>query len=113
MGHDVERKESTLDVNPRYQSTRLYPDGLAFLEEAHETYRIVEDEGDSPQATTRWRVSLAHPDWRATIETETTLTAEAGKFVYTAYVRAYAETDGVEQMSFERSYRDDIPRVSV
>ncbi len=110
--HDVAAQETVLDVDPRYGGTRRYPDGLTFLEDARETYRVVEGDGTSPGATTQWCMTLAKPGWRATIETATKLTAEAGNFVYTAEVSARAEVQGFEQMAFDRSYRDVIPRTS-
>ncbi len=112
VSYDVSAQETVLVVDPRYGGTRKYPDGLIFLEDAEETYRIVEGDGHSPQATTRWRITLANSAWRATIETATTLTVEAGNFVYTAEVSARAEVEGTEQMTFDRSYRDVIPRTS-
>lgn len=113
VSHDVAAQETRLEVDPRYGGTRQYPDGLIFLEDAHETYRVVEGDGISPRATTRWQITLAKPGWRAVIETSTTLGAEADAFVHTAEVSARAEVDGTEAMVFHRSYRDVIPRTSV
>lgn len=113
LSYDVVAQETVLEVDPRYGGTRAYPDGLTFLEDAHETNRIVEGDGNSLEATTRWRIELSQPDWRATIETETAITAEEGVFVHTAHVSARAEVDGAQEMTFERSFRDVIPRTSV
>lgn len=111
--YDVATQATLLEVDPRFGGTRQYPDGLTFLEDAYETFRIVEEEGTSPEATTRWRMTLAKPGWKATIETTTRITSEAGLFVYAAEVSARAEVDGIERMDFNRSYRDEIPRTSV
>ena len=117
VSYDVATGETTLDVDPRYGGTRQYPDGLTFLEDAQETYRIAQGQGLSPQADTRWQITLRKPGWQAEIETSTSLTCEPGAFVYTATVRARAEVDGADDgadgLLFERSFRDVIPRTSV
>lgn len=117
MSYDVATGGTTLDVDPRYGGTRQYPDGLTFLEDAQETYRIAQGQGLSPQADTRWQITLRKPGWQAEIETSTSLTCEPGAFVYTATVRARAEVDraddGADGLLFERSFRDVIPRTSV
>ncbi len=111
--HDVAAQETIIDVDPRYGGTRLYPDGLTFLEDARETYRIVQGEGTSPRATTAWDITLRNSDWSAHVETSTTLTCEEDAFVYEASVRARAEVAGAEKMVFEQTYRDVVPRTSV
>ena len=110
---DVGTGETVLEVDPRYGGTRQYPDGLTFLEDARERYRIVEGDPGSPQATSAWRITLSQPGWKANIQTSTSLDVEPGQFVYTARVRAFAEVDGAQQMNFDRTYREIIPRRSV
>lgn len=111
--YDVASQETELRVDPRYGGTRDYPDGLTFLEEAFETYRIIEQDPTSPRARTAWELELAKDDWRTVITTETEISCDADTFVYTARVRARAEVDGREEFSFDRSYHDVIPRKSV
>ncbi|QGH69982.1 CocE/NonD family hydrolase [Pseudactinotalea sp. HY158] len=111
--HDVAAGETSLRVDPRYGGTRRYPDGLVFLEDALETYRIVEGDPTSPTARTSWELELAKDDWRAFVRTETALTSTGDDFTYTARVRARAEVAGQERLTFERTYTDVIPRSSV
>ncbi len=111
--YDVAAAKTELRVDPRYGGTRQYPDGLAFCEDALETYRIVEGDPASPRARTSWELELAKDDWRAIVRTQTELTGDAESFRYTARVVARAEVGGEERLAFERSYEDLIPRTSV
>lgn len=109
---DVAAGETVLTVDPGYGGTRLYPDGLSFLESAVETYRIREHDTQSPSAESRWRIRMTHPDWSADIETRCLITADAERFRVHSQVRATALRDGISTVVAEQTFEDDVPRTS-
>ncbi|MEU6115509.1 CocE/NonD family hydrolase [Streptomyces sp. NPDC047117] len=108
---DVAAGTWTLEVDPRYGGTRIYPDGLEFTEDALETYRI--DSADPESAATRsdWSIRLHRPDlgWDARIETRSEITTDGGDFVT---VNEVVCRDGEEEI-FRRSWERRIPRTAV
>ncbi|WIB75861.1 CocE/NonD family hydrolase [Curtobacterium sp. MCPF17_002] len=113
--HDVETGEWTLDVDPGYGGGRVYPDGLVFTEDARETYRIRQDDPTSARASSRWSIGLEQPSWRARVETESEVTADAETFHLVNTVRAWARDGGPETpetLVAEHTFVDDVPRTS-
>ncbi|GAA0493642.1 CocE/NonD family hydrolase [Streptomyces olivaceiscleroticus] len=108
---DVAAGTWTLEVDPRYGGTRIYPDGLEFTEDALETYRI--DSADPESAATRsdWSIRLRRPDlgWDARVRTRSEITTDAGDFVTKNEVVCH---DGEEEI-FRRSWERRIPRTAV
>ncbi|MER7398550.1 CocE/NonD family hydrolase [Streptomyces sp. NPDC000151] len=108
---DVAAGTWTLEVDPRYGGTRIYPDGLEFTEDALETYRI--DSADPESAATRsdWSIRLHRPElgWDARIETRSQITTEGGDFVTENEVVC---RDGDEEV-FRRTWHRRIPRTAV
>ncbi|MGI5469501.1 CocE/NonD family hydrolase [Streptomyces sp. CA-132043] len=108
---DVAAGTWTLEVDPRYGGTRIYPDGLEFTEDALETYRI--DSADPESATTRsdWSIRLHRPDlgWDARVRTRSEITTDAGDFVTRNEVVCH---DGEEEI-FRRTWERRIPRTAV
>ncbi|WP_030620075.1 CocE/NonD family hydrolase [Streptomyces sclerotialus] len=108
---DVAAGTWTLEVDPRYGGTRIYPDGLEFTEDALETYRI--DSADPESAATRsdWSIRLHRPElgWDARVETRSEITTDGGDFVTRNEVVCH---DGEEEI-FRRSWERRIPRTAV
>ncbi|POX41766.1 peptidase S15 [Streptomyces sp. Ru73] len=108
---DVAAGTWTLEVDPRYGGTRIYPDGLEFTEDALETYRI--DSADPESAATRsdWSIRLHRPDlgWDARVRTRSEITTDGGDFVTVNEVVCH---DGEEEV-FRRSWERRIPRTAV
>ncbi|MFE7659376.1 CocE/NonD family hydrolase [Streptomyces celluloflavus] len=107
---DVAAGEWTLEVDPRYGGTRIYPDGLEFTEDAQETYRIRTD--DPTGATTRsdWSVRLHRPalGWDVRIATHSEITADEDDFHTVNEVVCH---DGDEEF-FRRTWHRRIPRTA-
>lgn len=108
---DVAEGTWTLEVDPRYGGTRIYPDGLEFTEDALETYRI--HSADAERAATRsdWSIRLHRPDlgWDARVETRSEITTDGGDFVTENEVVC---RDGDEEV-FRRTWHRRIPRTAV
>ncbi|MFI9026722.1 CocE/NonD family hydrolase [Streptomyces sp. NPDC053560] len=108
---DVAAGTWTLEVDPRYGGTRIYPDGLEFTEDALETYRIDSDAPESAATRSDWSIRLHRPDlgWDARIETRSEITTDGGDFVTRNEVVC---RDGEEEL-FRRSWERRIPRTAV
>ena len=107
--HNVGTGEWTLRVDPNYGGTRTYPDGLAYDEEAVETYRIRSDDPLSASAESQWRIRLRRAGWDAEIEASTGLRATATEFIVDSHVRATAHGEPVGERRWSRS----VPRSAV
>jgi len=112
LHHDVARGETTLEVDPGYGGTRVYPDGLTFLETAEERYVIREGEPTSPRAESHWRIRMEHTGWVADVETWSVISCDETHFVVENRVRAEAERDGVREVVADRTFTDRVPRTS-
>lgn len=113
--HDVATGEWTLDVDPGYGGSRIYPDGLVFTESSRETYRITEGDPTSAVAESRWAIGLEKPGWRARLETTSRVTADAGAFRVVNTLRAWARDggpDAPEVLVADRVFDDLVPRTS-
>lgn len=110
--HDVALGETTVEVDPGYGGTRGYPDGLQVLESAREVCQVREGAPTSPRTESHWQLRLANDGWVAEVETRSVITCDADTFIVENTVRATAEREGVEEMVFERTYRDLVPRTS-
>jgi predicted acyl esterase len=115
VSHDVATGEWTLDVDPGYGGSRIYPDGLVFTESSRETYRITEGDPTSAVAESRWAIGLEQPGWRARLETTSRVTADADAFRVVNTLRAWAR-DGrpgtPEVLVADRVFDDLVPRTS-
>ncbi|GAA2683238.1 CocE/NonD family hydrolase [Streptomyces lunalinharesii] len=107
---DVATGEWTLEVDPRYGGTRVYPDGLEFTEDALETYRITSDDPTSARTRSTWSVRLHRPDtgWDARIATVSEISADADAFHTRNEVVCH---DGDEEV-FRRTWERSIPRTA-
>jgi putative CocE/NonD family hydrolase len=115
VSHDVATGEWTLDVDPGYGGSRVYPDGLVFTESSRETYRITEGDPTSAVAESRWAIGLEQPGWRARLETTSRVTADADAFRVVNTLRAWARDggpDASEVLVADRVFDDLVPRTS-
>jgi putative CocE/NonD family hydrolase len=115
VSHDVATGEWTLDVDPGYGGSRIYPDGLVFTESSRETYRITEGDPTSAVAESRWAIGLEKPGWRARLETTSRVTADAEAFRLVNTLRAWARDggpDAPEVLVADRVFDDLVPRTS-
>ncbi|MBF4621348.1 CocE/NonD family hydrolase [Clavibacter sp. VKM Ac-2542] len=113
--HDVATGEWTLDVDPGYGGSRIYPDGLVFTESSRETYRITDGDPTSAVAESRWAIGLEQPTWRARLETTSRVTADAEAFRVVNTLRAWARDggpDAPEVLVADRVFDDLVPRTS-
>ncbi|MFT2707631.1 CocE/NonD family hydrolase [Clavibacter zhangzhiyongii] len=113
--HDVATGEWTLDVDPGYGGSRVYPDGLVFTESSRETYRITDGDPLSAVAESRWAIGLEQPGWRARLETTSRVTADAGAYRVVNTLRAWARDggpDAPEVLIADRVFDDLVPRTS-
>ncbi|QOD43932.1 CocE/NonD family hydrolase [Clavibacter zhangzhiyongii] len=113
--HDVATGEWTLDVDPGYGGSRVYPDGLVFTESSRETYRITDGDPLSAVAESRWAISLEQPGWRARLETTSRVTADADAYRVVNTLRAWARDggpDAPEVLIADRVFDDLVPRTS-
>ncbi|MFH8625432.1 CocE/NonD family hydrolase [Streptomyces vietnamensis] len=107
---DVARDEWTLEVDPKYGGTRVYPDGLECTEDAVETYTV--DEGGPLSARTRseWTIRLHRPElaWDVTIDTRSEISCDADAF--------HTEDEVVcregGEVVFHRTWEKRIPRTA-
>ncbi|AJF66704.1 CocE/NonD family hydrolase [Streptomyces vietnamensis] len=107
---DVARDEWTLEVDPKYGGTRVYPDGLEYTEDAVETYTV--DEGGPLSARTRseWTIRLHRPElaWDVTIDTRSEISCDADVF--------HTEDEVVcregGEVVFHRTWEKRIPRTA-
>ncbi|OUE24181.1 CocE/NonD family hydrolase [Clavibacter michiganensis] len=115
VSHDVATGEWTLDVDPGYGGSRIYPDGLVFTESSRETYRITEGDPLSAVAESRWAIGLEKPGWRARLETTSRVTADADAFRVVNTLKAWARDggpDAPEVLVADRTFDDLVPRTS-
>ncbi|OUE18925.1 Cocaine esterase [Clavibacter michiganensis] len=115
VSHDVATGEWTLDVDPGYGGSRVYPDGLVFTESSRETYRITEGDPTSAVAESRWAIGLEKPGWRARLETTSRVTADADAFRVVNTLKAWARDggpDAPEVLVADRVFDDLVPRTS-
>ncbi|WP_445444651.1 CocE/NonD family hydrolase [Clavibacter sp. km3a] len=113
--HDVATGEWTLDVDPGYGGSRVYPDGLVFTESSRETYRITDGDPLSAVAESRWAIGLEQPGWRARLETTSRVTADADAYRVVNTLRAWARDggpDAPEVLIADRVFDDLVPRTS-
>jgi putative CocE/NonD family hydrolase len=113
--HDVATGEWTLDVDPGYGGSRVYPDGLVFTESSRETYRITDGDPLSAVAESRWAIGLEQPGWRARLETTSRVMADAGAYRVVNTLRAWARDggpDAPEVLVADRVFDDLVPRTS-
>ncbi|MBF4622724.1 CocE/NonD family hydrolase [Clavibacter sp. VKM Ac-2872] len=115
VSHDVATGEWTLDVDPGYGGSRIYPDGLVFTEASRETYRITDGDPTSAVAESRWAIGMEQPGWRARLETTSRVTADADAFRIVNTLRAWARDGGdgtPEVLVADRVFDDVVPRTS-
>ena len=112
VSHDLATQVTTMEVDPDYGGTRQYPDGLTFLESAHEVYTIQESNPASPRTESRWELRLAADGWAAEVETYSMISSDADTFSLVNTVRAVAEWDGVRETVFDHTFNDIRPRTS-
>lgn len=112
ISHDVERAETTIEVDPGYGGTRRYPDGLEFLESTREVYTVREGEPGSPRTESHWRIRLSNEGWAAEVETRSVITCDTQTFFLENHVVARAERDGTVETVFEHTFRDRVGRTS-
>lgn len=110
--HDVAEGRTRLVVDPGYGGTRLYPDGLTFLEDTEESYEIAENDPASPSAASKWRIELIKDDWSAVVHTDSQISCDADNFYLSNTVRASATVAGQRQEVFSRTFTDTVPRTS-
>ncbi|MGO1768554.1 MAG: CocE/NonD family hydrolase [Microbacterium sp.] len=110
--HDVARGETVLDIDPGYGGTRHYPDGLDFLEDAREIYRITQGDPSSPVTESHWSLRLSNDGWAAEIETRSIIRCDADSFHLENAVTAVAERDGARETVFDRVFTTSLPRTS-
>jgi len=105
---DVATGTWTLDVDPRYGGTRVYPDGLEFSEDARESYTVVDQDPLSARTASRWTVGLrrTQPAWDVRVTTSSTIAADATHFLTDNQVTA--EEGGA--VLFHRRWERRIPR---
>ncbi|MFG2139280.1 CocE/NonD family hydrolase [Streptomyces sp. NPDC048650] len=107
---DVAAATWTLEVDPRYGGTRVYPDGLEFTEDALETYRIRSTDPTSAHTRSAWSVRLHRPaiGWDVRIDTTSEITADEGDFRTLNEVVCH---DG-DQEVFRRTWHRRLPRTA-
>jgi len=107
--HDVAQGEWTLEVDPNYGGSRVYPDGLRYEESARETYRIRSGDPLSARAVSEWAIRLRRgDDWDAEIITRTELRATATEFIMDSRMEARADGETVAKRAWHRT----TPRTS-
>ncbi|MEV0260980.1 CocE/NonD family hydrolase [Streptomyces sp. NPDC050617] len=107
---DVATADWTLEVDPRYGGTRVYPDGLQFTEDALETYRIRTYDPLSARTRSDWHIRLHRPDigWDVKVDTESEITADETDFL--TYNKVTCREG--ENIVFEREWRNRLPRTA-
>lgn len=107
---DVGAGTWTLDVDPGYGGTRIYPDGLTFTEDAEESYTITEGDPLSARTHSAWSVRLERPDigWDAGLRTRSEITCDADNFYTENEVIC---TDGGVEI-FARTWNRTIARTA-
>lgn len=107
---DVAAAEWTLEVDPRYGGTRVYPDGLEFSEDALETYRIASYDPTSAHTRSDWSIRLHRPDlgWDVRIATRSEISADETDF--TTFNQLICH-DGETEV-FHRTWRRRVPRTA-
>ncbi|MFH9953361.1 CocE/NonD family hydrolase [Streptomyces roseolus] len=107
---DVAKGEWTLQVDPKYGGTRVYPDGLEYTEDAVETYTIAEDDPLSARTRSEWHIRLHRPEtaWDVTVDTRSEITCDAGVFHTSDEVVC---KEGGEVV-FHRTWEKRIPRTA-
>jgi uncharacterized protein len=103
-----QNEEWQLVVNPNYEGTSVFPDGLRKSENARETYSIRSGDPLSAVAASDWHITLSRPGWHTEIAAHGRMTADAQAFHTTHTVRATLDGAPV----FEHSWQADIPRAS-
>ncbi|MGA5448045.1 CocE/NonD family hydrolase [Streptomyces umbrinus] len=107
--YDVAKGEWTLEVDPNYGGSRVYPDGLRYEESARETYRIRADDPLSAVAVSEWTIRLRRgDDWDAEIMTRTELRATATEFIMDSRMETRADGETVVKRAWHRT----TPRTS-
>lgn len=115
VSQDVATGTWTLDVDPGYGGSRVYPDGLTFTEESRETYTISEHDPLSAAAESHWRIKLEGASgWHARLETRSRITADAEHFRVENRIMAWASSEGepAETLVAEHSFDDRVKRTS-
>ncbi|HZX36841.1 MAG TPA: CocE/NonD family hydrolase [Streptomyces sp.] len=107
---DVAKGEWRLEVDPRHDGTRVYPDGLEFTEEALETYTIREDDPHSARARSDWTIRLHRPElaWDVRIETRSEITCDAADFITSNEVVCRDH----DEVLFHHTWEKRIPRMA-
>ncbi|MCS3802407.1 putative CocE/NonD family hydrolase [Chromobacterium alkanivorans] len=80
--------------------------GLEVAQSCEEIYRILPDRPLSASGTVKWSYSAGRGDWRVRVDSELTLTADAGRFRIQARQSAW---EG-EQLLLRREWDEDVPR---
>lgn len=119
--YDVATGETLLSVDPDYGGSRIYPDGLVFMEDTRENYRIREGDPTSASAESVWTLSLqneqavgqAEQPWRAEIHTRQLITADAQEYRIQNWVTAVAQEGEAEPETLAEHHFDTrVPRTS-
>lgn len=111
---DIETGRWVLEVDPGYDGTRRYPDGLDFTEDSREYYVITQDDPLSARTDARWSIAMEKPQWAAQVHTSSSISATADRFVCTNRLVAWAR-DGVDaeaELVAEHEWHDEVPRTS-
>lgn len=107
---DVAAMETSLQVDPAYGGTRVYPDGLHFDEDSVERYWISWNDPTSARTESEWKIGLRRPDldWDASLEATTRVRCDAENF-YTESIVTCREGD---EIVFERTWNRTIERTA-
>jgi hypothetical protein len=105
---DVAQGEWRLEVDPRHDGTRVYPDGLEVTEDALEIWSIEDWDPLTARTGCDWSVRLHRPEtgWDARVETHSEITCTATDFVTSDEVVC---KDG-DEVVFHRTWEKRIPR---
>ncbi|MFE9116819.1 CocE/NonD family hydrolase [Streptomyces sp. NPDC007172] len=105
---DVAKGEWRLEVDPRYGGTRVYPDGLEFMEDAKETYTIEADDPLSARTRSDWHLRLHRPElgWDVRVDTRSEISCDAADFV--TWDEVVCREGG--EVVFHRTWERRVPR---
>jgi hypothetical protein len=96
----------TLVIDDDFGEVRDLDHGLVTGGAAHETWTISAHDPLTAHGKTRWVQTLSRDEWSVTTETFTEMASDAKRFHLKGRIRA---CEG-EQIVFERSFEEDIPR---
>ena len=106
--HDAATASYAISVGLGFDSMTL-ADGLTYTERGGDTFSVVEGDPLSAKADSAWSISVGRGEWQTRVETQSTVSGDAGSFRLTNRVDAYEGNVRV----FGKTWTKVIPRDNV